>query len=127
MYAIEFDPQTRIMHIRAEGFWTTATMARFAAEALAKGAAARFRHGAYAVFNDARKFPVQTPEIATAIEGLMARSVKITSGPTASVVDNMLSKLQAERVLKGDKVKVFLDWEEANVWLATQWGHRLAA
>ena len=41
-------------------------------------------------------------------------------GPTAIIVAGVLNKLQAERTLKGDRVRVFLNEADARAWLIAE-------
>lgn len=65
--------------------------------------------------------------MARGLEMLMSQSLKITSGPVATVVGAALNKMQAGRVLNAPNSRVFLDWDEANAWLDREWVHKRAA
>lgn len=121
MYSIRFDAQSRILELRLEDFWSSATLARFAAELLVRATALRVRHGGFAILSDSSRFPVQSPEVAQGFERLMARGTKSHTGPTAIVVASVLNKMQAERSLKAPRVRVFLDADEAKQWLQAEW------
>lgn len=47
LYTIHHDPAAHRLTIVTHGFWTPAVTAAFAAELLARGTAARLRHGAF--------------------------------------------------------------------------------
>ncbi|MEH3040437.1 MAG: hypothetical protein PGN21_10290 [Sphingomonas paucimobilis] len=121
LYDIRFDPDRRILHLKLSGFWTMATVIRFAAELLVRTTAARARHGRFATFSDSSGFPVQSTQVAQYFERIMARGIAMDIGPTAIVVASHLNKLQAERVFHTDRVRVFTDRAQAEAWLDANW------
>ena len=100
------------------GFWTPAVTAAFAAELLARGTAARLRHGAFTVLADLRAAPIQPAPVVDALAAMMPRALKVTSRPIAAVVAGPLAKLQTERYLVGPNCRTFLDLDAAERWLA---------
>lgn len=120
-YDIRFDPDRRILYLRLSGFWTIATVIRFAAELLVRATAARARHRRFATFSDSSAFPVQSTQVAQYFERIMARGIAMDIGPTAIVVASHLNKLQAERVFRPDRVRVFTDRTQAEAWLDANW------
>lgn len=127
MYHLRHDAAANVIEITAEGFWDLATVAAFGTAAVAKGAAIRLRHGQYAVFVDARAMPIQSGAVAAAVALLLPRARLLTRGPIALVGGNMLNKLQMDRVLAGDSIRSFVDYDEARAWLADQWTTKRAA
>ncbi len=127
MYEIDFDPVRKLLVLRTEGFWSLGTLAAFAAAALARGAIARARYGRYAILADSRKLPVQSAEVARALDAVVSKSLALSDAPYACVVGSMLVKLQAERVLNRPNCRVFLDMDEATAWLDQEWVQRRAA
>ena len=126
MFELRFDRDTRVNHIRMEGFWTPATMAAFSAALLAKNTALHLV-GNCATLVDLRQFPVQSSEVTNAIEAMMKRASAIFTAPIVAVTGSALTKFQTSRVLKADNIRVFLDWDEANAWLDSAWPSRRAA
>jgi len=120
-YDIRFDPNRRLFHLKLSGFWTMATVIRFAAELLVRTTAARARHGRFAMFSDSSDFPVQSTLVAQYFERIMARGVAMDVGPTAILVASQLNKLQAERVFDPGRVQVFTDRALAEAWLDANW------
>lgn len=127
MFDVRFDPARRVLHLRLEGFWSMATIDHFAAEMAPKATAFRLRHGSFATLSDARAFWIQSADVLERFERFRARATETKAGPTAIVVASALSKTQAERVLKSDRVRVFLDLAEAEAWLAAEWAPWRAA
>ena len=121
MYTIAFDERKRVLHITTEGMWTLANLAAFSAAVLARGVMLKLRYRQFAVLNDVRNFPVQTPDVAKGIEYLMAKGMEISTSPMATVVGSHLSRMQAERVLKADHSRVFMDMDAAVAWLEAEW------
>lgn len=78
----------------------------------------RYRH--FAILSDSSRFPVQSLAVASGFERIRARGSKLHKGPTAIVVGSYLNKVQAERSLKGARIRVFLSADEARDWL-TAW------
>ena len=99
------------------GFWTPAVTAAFVAELLARGTAARLRHGPFTVLADLRAAAIQPTAVVDALAAMMPRALKVTSRPIAAVVANSLAKLQTERYLVGPNCRTFLDPAEAERWL----------
>lgn len=121
MFDIRFDPACRVLHLKLSGFWSMATVVRFAADMLVKTTMIRARHGSFATLSDAREFPIQSTEVSERFERIRARGLEMNAGPTAIVVATQLSKLQAERVLKADRIRVFLEMAAAEAWLGERW------
>ncbi|MEG8041199.1 hypothetical protein QP166_18350 [Sphingomonas sp. LR60] len=99
------------------GFWTPGVTAAFIAELLARGTAARLRHGPFVVLADLSAGAIQPPQVVDALAAMMPRALKVTSRPIAAVVANNLAKLQTERYLVGPNCRTFLDLGEAECWL----------
>ena len=121
LYDIRFDPDRRLFRLTLSGFWTMATVIRFAAELLVRTTAARARHGRFAMFSDSSEFPVQSTQVAQHFERMMARGIATNVGPMAILVASQLNKLQAERVFGTDRVRVFTDRALAEAWLDANW------
>ena len=120
MYSIRYDTRERVLHLQLEGFWTVATLARFAAELIARATTLKLRRIGYAVLSDSTRFAIQSPTVSQGFEQLMARGAQAHDGPTAIVVASQLNKMQAERTLKGERVRVFLTEADARAWLAEE-------
>lgn len=127
MFEIRFDSARHVLHLTLSGFWTMATVMHFAAEMSLRTAAIRAQHGTFATLSDARDFPIQSAEVSDRFARIRERGLEKNMGPTAIVVASQLSKLQAERVLKADQIRVFLDLAQAEAWLATRWAHGMVA
>lgn len=117
MYSIDYSPETRIMQLRLEGRWTESDFDRFEKD---YGSALR-QHSlsgeSIAMLSDSREFHVQTQEVANRFSKLGAGSgAKVVA--SAIVAGSLLNKMQVERTMGSDKVKVFLDLHEAKAWLA---------
>jgi len=121
MYDIDFDDDHRMLHLSNRGIWTVGIHVKFVGEVFAKAIPARIRHGSIAVLGDLREHPVQPAELNGLSEALIARALRLNNGPIALVVGSVLGKMQAERVLTGPTVRIFLDMNEANDWLRHCW------
>ncbi len=121
MYTIRFDRYRRVLHLSLTGFWTMATIIQFASELLVRVSAIRLRHQRYAVLSDASDFPIQSTAVTKQFTRIMMRGVEMNIGPTAIIVASQLNKLQAERIFPIDRVRVFLDADEAQGWLDSVW------
>ena len=117
MYRIHYDAGERLLHLTLEGFWTPATLAAFAAELLVRTTAIRRSGLPYGLLSDSTRFPIQSPLVAAGFERITARGVEQHMGPAAIVVAGALNRMQAERTLKSERVRVFLDMAEARAWL----------
>ncbi|WP_294196963.1 hypothetical protein [uncultured Sphingomonas sp.] len=120
MYTIDHDAAARRLTIVTQGFWTPGVTAAFTAELLARGTAARLRHGPFTVLADLRRAAIQPQAVVDALAAMMPRALKVTSLPIAAVVASNLAKLQTERYLVGARCRTFLDLDEANRWLAAE-------
>ena len=109
MYSIRYDTCERVLHLRLKGFWTVATLARFAAELLARATTLKLRRIGFAVLSESTRFAIQSPTVSQGFARLMARGAEAHSGPTAIVVASQLNRMQAERTLKGERVRIFLN------------------
>ncbi|MDR6790541.1 hypothetical protein J2Y58_003924 [Sphingomonas sp. BE138] len=118
MYTIHHDPAAHRLTIVTHGFWTPAVTAAFAAELLARGTAARLRHGAFTVLADLRAAAIQPTAVVEALAAMMPRALKVTSRPIAAIVAGPLAKLQTERYLVGPNCRTFLDPADAERWLS---------
>ena len=120
MYSIRYDTRERVLYLRLEGFWTVATLARFTAELLARAATLTLRRISFAVLSDSTGFAIQSPTVSQGFVQIMNRGAEAHNDPTAIVVAGQLNKLQAERTLKGERVRVFLNEPDARAWLAEE-------
>lgn len=121
MYEFRFDGASKVLHIKMVEFWSIGTIAGFSAAAIAKALALRCQHGRFATLIDLREFPIQSSEVTYAIEALMKKASTISDAPIVTVVGSMLAKHQAGRILKAENSHIFLDWDQANVWLEAAW------
>jgi hypothetical protein len=127
MYRLDHDPVANILHITAEGFWDLPGTAAFGVAAIAKGTAIRLRHGHFAIVVDARNFPIQSGTVAETNSLLMPKARLLTNGPIAIVAGSMLNKLQNERFFSGDRLRHFIDYDQAMAWIDAEWTSKRAA
>lgn len=116
-YVIRFDPVDGILHMRLEGFWTLVTLATYTARLVAETSKLRLRGRSFDILSDARGFAVQSAAVTAGFDALSRKGAASHRGRTAIVVASTLNKIQAERSLVLDKVRVFLDMQEARQWL----------
>lgn len=124
MYGFDFDARTQVLHITMRGFWSLDLVARFAADAFAKGAQIRRSHDGFAVLSDARECPVQSGDVAAALSEVSLRSSAVNPAPNASVVSSSLLAIQGRRVLTPPNYRIFLDYDEAVGWIDAEWVRR---
>ncbi len=117
MYDIAFDPATRLLSMRLEGFWDVETLNRFAAELSALTERIERQWDDYPILSDSRGFSVQSVEVTAGFSRIMEVAVMRHRGPVAIVVGSRLNKLQVERSMMTDHLRVFLDIDEARAWL----------
>lgn len=121
MFSLRHDDAANVLEIEARGFWDMATVAAFGAAAVARGSAIRLRRRHYAIFVDARGMSTQSGAVASAIALLLPKARLLTDGPIALVGANMLNKLQIDRLVSGERIRTFLDYDQARVWLHEEW------
>ena len=119
MHEVRYDAAAALLRIRMAGFWTLADVRRFAADLRAIVVPMPESHRGFDMLTDSTDFPVQSREVT---DGL-AQIIEVTDqmekpGRRAIVVGSVMSKLQAERVLAGPHVRVFLAETEPQAWLA---------
>jgi hypothetical protein len=127
MYRLDHDAVANIFHISAKGFWDVPTAVAFGAACVAKGGAIRLRHGHFAILIDARNFPIQSQAVAHVTGLLLAEARLLTNGPVAFVAGAMLNKLQIDRLFSGERVRSFLDRDQAVAWIDAEWTDRCDA
>ena len=113
VYEISYDPETALVELKIGGFWNADTAKAFAAELGAVIIKAR-ANGSYRVLSDARAFSVQASDI---VERFSAMAENSSAERTAIVVTSALARSQAKRSMQNDRVRIFLDMEDARRWL----------
>ncbi len=116
-FEVRYDPAQCRLHWTIREFWSLADVAAFAtalrAEVERLGPPPRRFDG----LCDSRDFPVQSAEVSAALGQIEQASRHLQHGRVAVVVGSMTNKLQAQRTLAGDHVRIFLDADEAVAWL----------
>lgn len=116
-FDIRFDPRDPILFLRLSGFWTLPIALAFEAALQDAGRDLRLAEKCTGTLSDSRAFPVQSEEVGAVLARIRLAGPGHEPWPTAIVVGSALNKLQAERVMKRDNVRVFLDMDEARAWL----------
>lgn len=123
-YDIAFDEQASLFSITARGFWTVPVATKFTAEAMARGTAARLRHGPFRAIADLRDSSVHSGAVVDILALFVPKALKLTSAPVAAVASSNLAKLQTERYLRGPNCRTFLSMDEARAWMDRLWEQR---
>ena len=116
-FEIGFDPVAKRLLLRLWGFWSEVTVEAFERELQAQIAKVSTVSAGFDTLSDASAFPVQSPAVATRFGALMQALGTARHGRIAVVVASTLNKMQAERSLGSERVKVFLDRSSACAWL----------
>lgn len=117
MYSIHYSPDTRILEMKLEGRWTEEDFDKFEKAYVAALRTHSLGGKTIGLLSDSREFQVQTQEVAERFSKLGTGSgAKVAS--SAIVVGTLLNKMQVERTMASDRVRVFLDLGEAKAWLA---------
>lgn len=117
MYSIEYSPETRILQLRLEGRWTEEDFDNFDKDYRAALRKHSLGGKSIAMLSDSRQFHVQTQEVADRFSKLGSGSgAKVVA--SAIVAGTLLNKMQVERTMGSDRLRVFLDLNEAKRWLA---------
>ena len=116
-YTIGFDPATRRLSLRLVGFRSDATMDAFASELRTTIERIATTSARFDTLSDAGAFPIQSSGVAAKFGQLMHGLGAARHDRIAVLVASTLNKLQAERALGGDSVRVFLKHDDARAWL----------
>jgi len=116
MYDINYDRVAGIIRIVVEGFWDVATAESFAADTNRALLDARASGRPVLVLSDARKFAVQSPDVA-AVFGRMEEMQGRLRDRMAMAVGSMLTRMQGERAVAGSTTRFFATPEDAEAWL----------
>lgn len=111
-----FDSTGQIVRLTLEGFWEVQTVTSFSREAQTRFRMARQRFGKVLVLVDARTFPVQSTKVAIAFD-LAEAAMAPLRDRMAIVASSALSKMQAQRALRGSAAAFFSAVEQAERWL----------
>lgn len=113
MFSIAFDRENRLLRLTISGFWDDDTTAAFVRDLMAASVKAQ-RQGPFRVLSDAREFAVQSPEVVQRFRRLAEGG---SAERTAILVDSALARLQAQRSMANDRVRIFGAVEDALAWL----------
>ena len=117
MYRIESDFAHRRLVMLLEGFWDPDLITRFAADLSTEASKIRSRCPDFSSLCDASQLQVQSANVIEGFNAIVDLGPKMTTGRSAIVVGSALLKLQAERVFKGTRARVFTDRHAAEDWL----------
>jgi hypothetical protein len=117
-FEVRFDAKARRLHWTMRGFWTMADVAAFATALRATVEPLGPPPHRYDGLCDSRDFPVQARDVSDALGMIEQVGRAMHEGRIAIVVGSVTNKLQAQRTLTGDRIRVFLDIDEARTWLA---------
>ena len=112
-----FDDDTRVVRQTLIGFWDVKLLHAFAAEATPLFARIAQDGRPFSILSDARRFPVQSKEVGTSFNAIVAAS-PLRPRRIATLVGDTLSKVQSERLFPFRSMRAFLREDEALAWLA---------
>jgi hypothetical protein len=116
-FEIHVDEAIGIVRTVLRGFWTLEDLQAFGDKMFeAVGRIAR-RHVVFGLLSDSSDFKIQSTEVGEAFAHMMAKGNRGHAGPTAIAVGSTLNKLQAERLFPDPRVRIFLDFGEAQRWV----------
>ena len=117
MYRVAYDRPRNTLTIHVSGFLTPADVPAFAAAVAGQARTAAASQPNFDVVVESLNFPVQANDVADLLTQVMRDGIALTTGNAAVVVGSQLNKLQAERTLVHDRLKVFRTMDEARHWL----------
>ncbi|TPG13078.1 hypothetical protein EAH84_06595 [Sphingomonas oligophenolica] len=118
MFAVNYDKDNNCLNVVVKGFWKPEDVALLASEVGSKANAARGIRQDFDACVESLEFPVQAMDVANLLTAIMQGAMALTTGRAAVVVGSQLNKLQAERTLVHERVRMFLSSGEAREWLA---------
>jgi hypothetical protein len=116
-FEVRYDPAARLLRWTMRGFWTMADVAAFAQSMRAATKPLGAPPHSYDGLCDSRDFPVQSGEVSAALGEIDRIGGAMRKGRFAIVVGSAMNKLQAQRTLKGEGIRVFLVLDDALAWL----------
>lgn len=117
MYDVTFDEAERTLKVVVEGFWTDSVQREFARDYGLAIRRCRQSRRPFTLLVDAQRFAVQPKSIVAGMAAVHDAEAAVERAPTAIVVGSAILKLQAERTITGDNVRVFLEMPVAVAWL----------
>ena len=116
-FELAFDRKAKLLRWTMRGFWTMADVAAFgrAMHAMTQqmGAPPHVFDG----LCDSRDFPVQNREVSDALGEIDRIGSATRRGRIAIVVGSTMNKLQVQRTLRADGIRVFMSLSDAEAWL----------
>ena len=116
MFDLRFDKKSAILHLTLSGHWTDEDFTQFEQAYVVALEGATANNGSIGLLSDSREFPVQSQDVASRFSDLTKQSFARLAA-SAIVVGSVLNKIQAERTMKSDRLKLFLEEKEARDWL----------
>ena len=116
-FEVSFDRGARRLRWTMRGFWSLADVAAFAAAMRTATAQLGPPPQRYDGLCDSRDFPVQTREVSDALGEIDRIGAAMRRGHFAIVVASTMNKLQVQRTLLSDGIRVFFAMEDAEAWL----------
>jgi hypothetical protein len=115
-YTIEVDTERRPMALKLSGFWNLQTVSVFLLEIEQKEGRLKATGKPHFVMTDLTDFPVQTREIADALEHHL-KAWSDVGAFNAIVSSSMLAELQVKRIAEGGNRRYFSSKDDAMDWL----------
>jgi hypothetical protein len=127
MYTFRFDDDTGILHCKITGFWTVDLAERYVIEQQSHWNDARRRVGHLLLLTDGSESKVQSPEVSQRVQAGRRSLIKSPKDRAAIVVGSNLGRMQTERTIESDQIRVFTSVAEAEQWLSAESQSRNAA
>jgi hypothetical protein len=106
-----------ILCVETSGFWDVAEAETYLRELQARTEALRRSSGEVLVLVDGRTAQVQSAPVMEKVAGIQDILIVGERDRAAYIVENSLSKMQAQRLSTTDRLKVFLSPSAARTWL----------
>lgn len=126
MYEFVID-QDGVLTAITRGFWTVEIARAYREALLGHLHELRAKHGLALLLVDGRESAVQPTEVVEFLSNFEAEFLLGEHDRSAYIVPSSLAKLQAKRVIKGERAQCFLSEHAAKTWLLAGRAERAAA
>ena len=117
MYHFEFDVEKRLLHSAMSGYWSMDDFHIFYKDYFTELKRLAQKYGRFRALTDLRDFPVQSMEVTEAFSRITPDTLALNTGPWAMVMGSNIGKMQVKRAVKGAKIGIFNNYEDAMAWL----------
>ncbi len=120
MFTVTIEPRHRMIHVTIVGFWSMDVLPAYVAELRRQTDALAAVGGCRRILVDMTDYPIQSQEVAEAHAQIIGYAKRKLGAPTAVIMPNALSKLQAKRMANLAGRELFDDAASARAWLLEQ-------